>query len=329
MIHSPNLAGDPWRPPDALYRRALEIFEAGRRATGLDGRATAEALNFLQRLSHCYSPADLAALHKQTPAMASAFDIRQNASAALRSTLEARLLAGEPPEQIAEKLAVPPGAVEAYQKVFFDIVDRRACVDYIMDRVIGRPGPQASEDEIEACVKKTIGYCFGPRALDGVLDPRLAADAAGPTAEPLAALGQGVQRRKAAILLWRLDTRDPAARRQLLQLAVQNLNADPKDEDGATSAIERHIHAMLTEIPWLTGRAARSALPEAIAEVDDRAAELRADELMLLAAGELPAEIIDEVTDFDLSSLRADRSAHGTPRPPAATGGAASTPPGV
>jgi hypothetical protein len=306
MVHSLYLPDNPWRPPDARYRRALEIIEGGGRATRLDDRPTARVLEFLRRLAHCRRDTEFAALRSKMPAMAGAFDVHRSASLQLRSTLEARFLAGEPAEAIAKKMGTTPEAVAAYEQTFFDVWTRRECVDYIVERVIGRPDPKASDDEIEAHLKKTVGYFMGAKALVEILDPRPAGGAGNSPGEPLAAVGLNLQRLKLAMALKRLDTRDPAARGALLRAAGRPTKADADGPDGATSHIEQHVNAMLQEIIWLAGRGTRSALPEALAEADELAAELRSDEMMLLATGESPEEIaqlIEELKGVDLPTL--------------------------
>lgn len=67
-------------------------------------------------------------------------------------------------------------------------------------------------------------------------------------------------------------------------------NADSSEDK--KSSIERHIHAMLTEIPWTVGEDAKEVFEGTlVGDYDLQAAELRDDELMLIAAGQQPVGI--------------------------------------
>ncbi len=70
------------------------------------------------------------------------------------------------------------------------------------------------------------------------------------------------------------------------------------------SLIERHIHAMLTEIPWTVGNDSKEVFEgTVIGDYDKMAAELRDDELMLITAGERPHGI-EEIPGLRIPTTR-------------------------
>lgn len=81
----------------------------------------------------------------------------------LRSRLEAFLLSGEPLDAVAQRCYLPTAAVEAFAALFFDVVERRHCRDWIVNYVIG-PLPSDPHDEAD-WLAKTIAYHGGPLIL--------------------------------------------------------------------------------------------------------------------------------------------------------------------
>lgn len=74
------------------------------------------------------------------------------------------------------------------------------------------------------------------------------------------------------------------------------------DPQSRRSEFEKHVNAMMTEIPWTTGRQSRELYAgTAIDETDRLPAEMNAEELLLMGAGITP-ESLDEVRDLKISS---------------------------
>lgn len=296
MAVSAYLLGHPSRPVDVRFRRAEEITQMGGRITRYDDTWTAKLVSFLRKLVLCCTRSDLVGLECQHPAIYLAFRVYKEASLDFRSTLEARLLTLEPNQEIAKKTNLTEASIEAYRSAFFDLQNRRECVDYVVSDVIGRPSEMSSEAEVEGCLKKTIGYFFGSNCLDGILYPGVAGERMMPRSadDAMGTLVQGVRRYKATLLLLQLTASNPADRRELLKEITPKVATKEESVESLTS-VERHIQAMLSELPWVTGQAARGVVPERMLEVDSYAAELESEELMRFAAGELPAEVIDEI----------------------------------
>lgn len=85
----------------------------------------------------------------------------------LRPRLEAFLLTGAPLKEVADRCLLPVATVEAYAALFYDVIDRRHCRDWIINFVIGRL-PDDPNDEGE-WLAKTIAYHGGPLIFDTYL----------------------------------------------------------------------------------------------------------------------------------------------------------------
>ena len=68
--------------------------------------------------------------------------------------------------------------------------------------------------------------------------------------------------------------------------------APPGQEEGSPQNLfEKHVEAMLQEIPWVVGNREDKTTPPEVAGYDVGAAELRADELQRLASGQEPPDL--------------------------------------
>jgi hypothetical protein len=97
-----------------------------------------------------------------------AYQFRFGADARRRLQLEARLLSGQEIDVIALRLGIEAGAVEAYARCFYDVLDHLEKIDYIMRSAIGRAaytGFLATDDDI---IVKLISYNLGPLAVDAL-----------------------------------------------------------------------------------------------------------------------------------------------------------------
>jgi hypothetical protein len=225
------------------------------------------------------------------PTVYQAFRVHGDPHGAGRSALEARVLAGEAPHAIAAKGATPAAVVTLYELLFFDVRGRLGSPDYVLTRVLEPRLRGAGWDDGLAWM--FFGYFGGPHVLDELLG------AGGGAARPagrrqaeafLAGDARAVLRRQLAVAARALRAGDPAAAAALVRAAAR----PPGGEDEAPpNALEAHVEAMLREIPWTVAGRDAEELPPKLAEYEGTAAELRADEEFLLAAGQEPAGLAD------------------------------------
>ena len=124
-----NPAGT-FRPPDYRWRLALRLA-AGE-------FAPAEWIDAWVRVGEALlaAPPDISTV----PTLAAAADARALAldgPGPLRLEVEARLLARQPPDAVADRTGLAAAAVEAYAALFYAVADRRAARGYIVHCVIG------------------------------------------------------------------------------------------------------------------------------------------------------------------------------------------------
>ena len=76
---------------------------------------------------------------------------------------------------------------------------------------------------------------------------------------------------------------------------IVELQRTAESGDERRSLFESHVQAMLTELPWTVGKQAKQLYADsAIGAYEDTAAELNAEELILMGAGEIP-DYLDEL----------------------------------
>jgi hypothetical protein len=181
-------SSNPLRPPDWRYRRALELLARHRPASlRSDDLATRRLLAHLRSCRRSAGSRAQAACDRRDPAIADAVELFTRGDA-LRSVVEAWLLAAAPPAEIAERTCVSMAGIEAYHACFFDVGDRLARPDYIVGHVIlTGASSSAAARPIETAIR-LAAYLGGPRALAGLLPTRP------PKSEEFAALLVGIER---------------------------------------------------------------------------------------------------------------------------------------
>jgi hypothetical protein len=148
-----------------------------------------------------------------------------------------------------------------------------------------------------------VGYVGGVKALNQLLGhARGAIDVAGDEGVRgwLAQQIQTTLQTKQLLAISHLKPEDEQHRAQLLRLLRQGQRSKGDAADGPARGIERGIMAMLTEIPWEIGP---KTLPQPLQEWADKAVELRAEEEMLVAAGEKTPEL-DELMSLEIPLSR-------------------------
>lgn len=119
-------------------------------------------------------------VQKKDPDDYRAIEIYHDGQGEMRAILEARLLAGETPPQIAAKFGVPIMVVQLYELYYFDVRSRLKCSDFIHSQVLGgaetgdsltwHGGPVRTP---RAARLGRIAYAAGSAALDMILHQHL------------------------------------------------------------------------------------------------------------------------------------------------------------
>jgi len=133
-----------------------------------DDLATRRLLGYLRSRRRGAGTLAQAAGDCRDSAIATALELHAGGDA-LRSVVEAYLLAAAPLSQIFARSGLPAAEIGAYHACFFDVWNRLARPDYIVRRVIlAGASLSAAASPAEAAVK-LAAYLGGPRVLAGIL----------------------------------------------------------------------------------------------------------------------------------------------------------------
>src|SRR5205823_3925434 len=129
---------DPQRPPDWRWGRAVERAETrGGSFRPCRDPYVVAAQRYREAWGRCRGAAGRQRLTTRFPALDQAFRVYADPGDPYRHAVEARVLAGQPPADIADRTGLPAVVVLAYEAVFFDVRSRLRYPDYVLHRVIG------------------------------------------------------------------------------------------------------------------------------------------------------------------------------------------------
>jgi hypothetical protein len=157
----------PFRKPDWRWQRAKQIVEAREPlSVRTDDAWTRKAAKYLKKLAVYGGHQDIR-LCRKMPDIAIAHQLSQQVE--IHWMTEARLLSQEPIADVAQHSGVDPAAIVAFEKLFFDVLDRLKCADYIAFACFG---PKYIRHELTRDDKdillRMFGYFGGPIILDYV-----------------------------------------------------------------------------------------------------------------------------------------------------------------
>ena len=236
-MHHPPTPRDPFLPLDFRWQAARACVEQGRPPAACDDPWVREAVRFLAGRGERPGPGDLARLAEEMPAVAQAFDLRQADPPHLRWAVEARLLAGEAFDAIARKCGLLPEVVEAYERLFFAVVDMLGFDTWVMCQAVGGKAFYGMTENDLDVWWKLLGYCFGPLMLDKVIHHSLGQPRPEDDEQLAAALDRGAEAvfRGRKLLAAHLLPVTPETAPQVLQLAAQLDAAGDRPADGAAA----------------------------------------------------------------------------------------------
>jgi len=249
-----------------------------------------------------------------------------------RFMLEARLLARQAYDRIAFGLRTNVDVIHWYEKVFFNVTPWLDAVDWIGEMVLNSSadhlvqaerahkldkssGNDEKEDgksrfEVPPVVKaeydftcKSMAYYGGEHLCDLLFRgfiPGRPCRSQDDIDEWLNETMQMIVRRRSLQAALKFDVNKYNVM-ELFQahLRIIEIARGAEADGGKQTPIEKHIHAMLAELPWTVGKEARELFEgTAVGQFDEMAAELRDDELQLVAAGEMP-NFTDSLPDIE------------------------------
>jgi hypothetical protein len=312
---------NPFLRPDWRFERVLKLVgrvPAPGRTTKLDDDHIKEARSFMLRWRK--GEAAREQLLQENPGLYYAYMVYDNlhTDPEVRFMMEARLLSGQPPEEIAEALKTLPQTVTWYEKIFFNIKPFLSHHDWIVKHVLlpasdrfaahddddddDVPQPQGTPLIVRPHLDMTLKFFsyFGGPVMCEFMIGGFRRGAEVHTQDDISAWLDDqwqltLQRRSAQASGVFEVNRYNVMELFATHTRIIELQRTAESGDERRSLFERHVQAMLTELPWTVGRQAKEFYTDsAIGAFEETAAELNAEELILMGAGEIP-DYLDEL----------------------------------
>lgn len=291
------------RSPRWRYDRIRHLMDSKprRRPTKIDDRLIKRAADFLIRWetapvrNRTYQNLKFARqeLFPRYPDLYLAYELFvSDGCERARCALEARLLARQSDETIAEKLTTMPEAVAAYEQLFFNVRDRLDNSDYIVSRVLAPTMSNGYETASLDLSAKFFGYFAGPQVLEYILhgyDRNLKLPAATENCQNYLDefFRGGVARRSAeTVNVFEVNKFNVM---QLFEIHAGLIAVTAKAQEDAENldVVEESIDLLLKALPWAAGSARREALANSpLGRYHGQAGELRSRELLAVSAGQ-------------------------------------------
>ena len=318
---------NPFLRPDWRFERVLKLVgrvPAPGRTTKLDDEHIKEARSFMLRWRK--GEAAREQLLQENPGLYYAYMVYDNlhTDPEVRFMMEARLLAGQPSEEIAESLKTLPQTVTWYEKIFFNIKPFLSHHDWIVkhvllpasDRFVAHdddddddvPRPQGTPLIVRPHLDMTLKFFsyFGGPVMCEFMIGGFRGGAKVHTQDDISAWLDDqwqltLQRRSAQASGVFEVNRYNVMELFATHTRIIELQRTAESGDERRSLFERHVQAMLTELPWTVGKQAKEFYADsAIGAFEETAAELNAEELILMGAGEMP-DYLDELPDISIT----------------------------
>ena len=299
-----NRADNPRRPSDWRWQRAGELVEGARIARGRDDADVRQAYKFRRLLARCSSDEDRLVALDACPALYEAHALynAEDDAPEPRWELEARLLAREPFEAIERKMGLSNDTIVAFERYFFDVIDRLDAPSLIVHTVIGRAVQTGLAERDYDALWKLMGYLAGPLVLDSCIykfaQPQQIQTPDGVTAfwRDFTKSQMGMKAGIAALTMpvnWQTRQTILEFYGQLLQLEA----AAGVGGAGASETFVANVKAMVETFAWskyLPGVDAE--MTGKVAELEAGGVRLRATELAMIGIGETPTGLEHLVT---------------------------------
>lgn len=166
----------PRRAPHWRWLRAVQIDSGGKRASSkLDGPDGFAWIRRAVRLKRHFDragnrPEALYALIERDADLFWAHSMWIEEKAPTRWAIEARVLAGESDEQIADKLGTEPSVINAYVNTFFDVREKMRHMDYIVNVVMADAVSRGLQERHYDLLWKLLGFHGGSLVLNAVIN---------------------------------------------------------------------------------------------------------------------------------------------------------------
>jgi len=274
---------DPFRPPDWRWERARWLIEHGKYARrSKEDEFVLLAKQFRAAHRKCHTDLDMALLAEEFPGIFYALELKTNEELDSKWAVEARLLTTEPFTRIAQKAKTTAEVIQWYERLFFNVRDALDSPDYLCNVVVGRSIHHGITDRDYDLLWKIYAIAFGPEVVDALVttinNPTASACCSDDT--------KGTLARKSSIAARTM----PVSFQQgmIIELHTKLKELEQTGDGGPEShgMMIENVRSMLTIMGRLyyVNKPGAMAFPQ-LKHYDEQAVELRAHELMEIAAG--------------------------------------------
>ena len=162
---------NPLRPADWRWLRAVGIAKGDLPDDKRLGDRTVRKIRFLaEATQRALKQDEELGIVLKRPELYWAYRIYSDLSPASKAELEARILADDDIDRIAERAAVSPEVIKAYEEVFFDARRFLTNRGYIVNVIIGDALHKGLNEKSYAMLWKYYGFVYGPHMLDSLIE---------------------------------------------------------------------------------------------------------------------------------------------------------------
>lgn len=304
---------DPFLTPDWRWQRALELTRhrpRPARCTKHDDEVIRQTRAYLlawNKLCHDDpgSHGHSEQLVARYPGLYFAHRIYSSPDDLIRCLLEARLLAAQDPQEIAEEMKILPATVEWYEQVFFNVSGRLGHHDWIISQVLGPAAGRGLVHRPYDASLKLFAFFGGVALLRFMLHGFLRGGKPVTDTEVRAYVSSQIRTGLDRRTLLETTSGFEVNQFNIMDLlSVQAKFVELENELGAGQArnqIEANLHVMLSELNWTTGQppAHQPSLP-----YEGGAVELYDEELLDAAAGVVPEDMSARLQPFAEAQAR-------------------------
>jgi hypothetical protein len=305
------------RSPSWRWERVLELTEGDRpRRVSFrrDDHYVREAKQFHVDYTRM-DPSERHGLFLDNPGLYYAYELKMQEDEYIECALQARLLAGQTYQEIADAVGALPSAIEWYEALFFNVADRvgdkTKYRDWVIRQVIGPAAMRGIADREFDVTAKLFAYFAGVEAMEVVT--HYFKDFKRPSSpEDMGRFLDDVMahnvRRRSAMVSATFDVNKFNVM-QLFEIhtKLSELEITKQGMAGPVGDFERSVSVLLGEVEerWCVGSEAKEMWKDnPLGQFQGLPTELRAEEAMMVAAGKHDPELLQEVSQLRLPPPR-------------------------
>jgi len=287
---------NPWRPVDWRWQRALKLQgKEFRRNPRFDDTDITNAVRFIEAAQ--YSEGDRSRstiLALRYPDMYWAVDMYKNADAAWRYEVEARILANESVSEISSRMDMRPGAMEIYERLFYDVRSRLRHSSYILHIAIGPALHKGLKESDYHLIWKYYAFTYGPRMLDAIIQqaiapgrPRTADEVRGTFQDD--GMASVLRKQALAARTVPINAFTQIDVMTVYSKFVEIERVTGQDRTVSTNTLMQNVQKMMGMLPLCVGAPGETDVDDnLVARYDRTATDLPTQQLLLAAAGQAP-----------------------------------------